>query len=378
MKKVPCTQALRKTKRELRSGFTTGACAAAAAKGAMLMLVTGARPEGVTIPFPNGSRHYFRLENRDVTMRDAAGRPVTATASVIKDAGDDPDVTNGAEIIAAVCLSSHKSGQAAVVVKAGSGVGTVTRQGLAVPPGEPAINPGPRTMIREAVKEALETAGAVKCTVEVTIAVTNGELLAEHTLNRRLGIEGGISILGTTGIVRPVSSKAWTDTIEVSMNVARAAGLKEIVLSTGRTSERYVQEMLDLPEESLVMMGDYLSYSLKAAARMGFSQIHLAGMWAKIVKAALEIPQTHVRNGALDARQTADLLACLGLDKAAALKMRSANTAREIYQLLKQQGRTDIIKSVCIRAREYAEKESGLAVKIYLVTSDKGIVAVAE
>lgn len=377
METVSGTPRLRKKRKKLRSGFTTGACAAAAAKGALLALTTGSGPARVTIPFPHGLRHCFRLKTCAVSMRDKTGIPAAARASVIKDAGDDPDVTNGAEIIAEVCFGSHAHGEPPVLLKAGSGVGTVTRPGLPVPPGEPAINPGPKAMISEAIKEAFKDAGPAERTVEVTISVTDGELLAEHTLNRRLGIEGGISILGTTGIVRPVSAKAWTDTIEVSMSVARAAGLNEVVLSTGRTSERHVQEMLKLPEEALVMMGDYLSCSLKAAARMGFSQIHLAGMWAKIVKAALEIPQTHVRNGALEIRQAAELLECLGLDAVSALKMRSANTAREIYQSLIRQERTDIIKAVCVRAGEYAQRESGLAVKIYLVTSDKGVVETA-
>jgi len=208
----------------------------------------------------------------------------------------------------------------------------------------------------------------------VTISVRNGEELAKKTLNRRLGIIGGLSILGTTGIVRPVSAKAWTDTIDASMKVARAAGLDQVLLSTGRTSEAAVQKLLHLPEEAQVMMGDYLEYALKAANRHGFGKIHLAGMWAKILKCALCIPQTHVRNGALEMEQAAGLLGELGLDQDSVARMTNANTAREILHLLQEQGKDDLVRAVCCKARQYAEECSGLPVSIYLVTSEEGVI----
>ena len=362
----------RKTK--LRSGFTTGACAAAAAKGALQYLLSGKPVSKVDIPFPDGSRHSFRLSTCKAVSQDSHGRIVVTSASVIKDAGDDPDVTNGAEISAQTRFTVAGSEVPGIVLRAGPGVGTVTRPGLAVPPGNPAINPGPRRMIQNAVQEVPGIKDYANKALEVTVSVKDGELLAEKTLNRRLGIKGGISILGTTGIVRPVSAKAWTDTIDASMSVARAACIDEVLLSTGRTSERQVQELLKLPEEAQVMMGDYLSYALRAAAKYGFSRIHLAGMWAKILKAALEIPQTHVRNGALETRQAARLLQRLGLAETEAQELEEANTAREIYDRLKSSGRGKIIRAVCERARDYAIKESGLQVTIYLVTSDHGVV----
>ncbi|WP_457573246.1 cobalt-precorrin-5B (C(1))-methyltransferase [Desulfolithobacter sp.] len=371
-----------KTKR-LRSGFTTGACAAAAAKGAALLL-RGSRPHSVEIPFPTGDRHGFVLHS--CCLQDDQ-----ATASVIKDAGDDPDVTNGAEIIAVVELA-EMGGEDWLTLCGGPGVGTVTKPGLPVAPGEPAINPVPRRMIREALLEALAEANSVSETdgvsetdvqplpLKVTICVRDGELLAEKTLNARLGIVGGLSILGTTGIVRPISAKAWTDTIDASMKVARAAGLDEVLLSTGRTSEAAVQRYLEtrrsasLPEEAQVMMGDYLAYGLKAARRHGFAKIHLAGMWAKVLKCALEIPQTHVRHGALEVRQAADLLERLGLDQTMARELAGANTAREIYERLSRAGRSDLIRAVCEEAVRYARKRSGLQVELYLVTSEAGVV----
>ncbi len=354
-------------KKKLRSGFTTGACAAAAAKAAALVLLRGLKLDTVEIPFPVGDRYSFKLHS--CVWQD--GR---VTASVIKDAGDDPDVTNGAEIIAIVERWNTASGEKLIVIAGGPGVGKVTKPGLPVSVGKPAINPVPGEMIRAAVCEAMAEAGADLTPLLVTICVTDGELLAEKTLNSRLGIIGGLSILGTTGIVRPVSAKAWTDTIEASMKVARAVGLSEVILSTGRTSEAAVQRLLNLPDEAQVMMGDYLAYALKAAKRHGMVKIHLAAMWAKMLKCALGIPQTHVRHGALEVQHAADLLHELGLEREVADTMATANTAREIFQRLKEAGRDELILAVCLRARQYAVKHSGLPVEVYLVTSEDGVV----
>ncbi|MGE4561097.1 MAG: cobalt-precorrin-5B (C(1))-methyltransferase CbiD, partial [Desulfobulbus sp.] len=300
-----------------------------------------------------------------------------AMASVVKDAGDDPDVTNGAEIGAEVRWLEGVRDES-VILANGPGVGRVTKPGLPIPVGESAINPVPRRMIREAVLEALADSGHQQQAVEVAIFVRDGEVLAEKTLNRRLGVIGGLSILGTTGIVRPISAKAWTDTIDASMQVARAAGLTEVILSTGRTSEAAVQRLLGLPEESQVMMGDYLRYGLEAAKRHGFARIHLAEMWAKLVKAALAVPQTHVRNGALEVHQAADLLAELGLDDATYQQLRGANTAREIYDHLQTIHRNDLVVAVSQRAKARAEQWSGLPVRVYLVTAEQGVVHVTD
>ena len=357
--------------KRLRSGYTTGACAAAAAKAAVLGLCGGASSESVTIPFPDASRVTFAL---------CRWQPETAgafLASVVKDAGDDPDVTNGAEIVAVAagltgndlpprCLGPEAGGR--LLLCAGEGVGMVTKPGLPVAVGEPAINPVPRRMIAAAVGEALAAAGE-QSRVMVIISVPNGEVLAARTLNQRLGIVGGLSILGTTGIVRPVSAEAWTATISASMDVARAVGLDEVVLSTGRTSERAVQELLGLPEEALAMMGDYLAFSLKAAAAHGFRRIHLAAMWAKAVKAAMGIPQTHVRHGALEADEAVGLLARLEVEPALLKELKGANTARELYERLMALGRADVIRLVCSEAKAFAERTAGLPVDFYLVDS---------
>jgi cobalt-precorrin-5B (C1)-methyltransferase len=354
--------------RRLRSGYTTGACAAAATKAAVLLLLGRPRPESVEIPFPDGSRHGFAVHYCEVKSGQA-------WASVIKDAGDDPDVTNGAEIAASVSFlpegESLADGvrleQTGIFLCGGAGVGRVTKPGLAVKPGEPAINPVPRRMILAAALEALGTVAGKPLQVEISVA--KGEELAEKTLNNRLGIVGGLSILGTTGIVHPVSAEAWTATIEASLSVAKEAGLTEVVLSTGRTSEKGAQTMLALQEEAYAMMGDYLEFSLLAAARRGFATIHLTGMWAKIMKAALEIPQTHVRHGALEVTEGLALLVRLGADSSLLASLKEVNTAREIHERLHEQGRDDLIRAVCEAAKRYAQKVSGLPVHVYLVNN---------
>ncbi len=379
-------------KHRLRSGYTTGACAAAAAKAAMICILSDMAPDSVEIPFPNGSRHRFMIKRAAISREG-----IEAYASVIKDAGDDPDVTNGAEIITTVRITNSREpdttsyGPASaslpeITFCAGQGVGTVTRPGLAVPPGEPAINPGPRKMIREAIIEAMQqddtgrgmTSPYPIQSIEVTVSIPNGKELASKTLNRRLGIVGGLSILGSTGIVRPVSARAWTDTIDVSLRVAREAGCQEVILSTGRTSERVVQERLKLPEPAMIMMGDYIEHTLKSAGKTGFSRLHLAMMWAKMVKAAMKIPQTHVRHGAIDIENTLKLLEKAGMDRQMRRELENANTARHILEILQTHGRSDIIRRVCEMAWEYAVMVSGIPVTIYLVHSNRGIIETVE
>jgi len=349
-----------KTKR-LRSGFTTGACAAAAAKAAALILMQNSPTGQVEIPFPDGSRKSFALH------ASTGPEKGVAASSIIKDAGDDPDVTNGTEICASVCLGFSETETNCVAIDeillcGGVGVGRVTKPGLAVQVEEPAINPVPREMIVKAVREAIPLGK-----LTVTISVPEGKILAEKTLNHRLGIVDGISILGTTGIVRPVSADAWKATIEASLDVAKEAGLKDAVLSTGRTSERGAQQLLNLGEEAYAMMGDYLEFSLKEAAKRGFTTIHLAGMWAKIIKAALRVPQTHVRNGVLEMADAAALLAGLGARGELLEKIKQANTAREMYQHISHAQQQELVTGVCRKAQEYCEDVTGREVKVYLV-----------
>src|SRR5262245_32434365 len=230
--------------RPLRYGWTTGACATAAAKAAYTALLTGEFPDPVTVTLPRGDHPAFAL----ATTAEGEG---TATAGVVKDAGDDPDVTHGALILVTVRRTSEGSG---VSFRAGEGAGTVARPGLPVPPGEPAISPVPGKMLREASEEVAAAHGDGG-DVEIEIAIPGGEALAAKTLNGRLGIVGGLSILGTTGIVVPYSCSAWIHSIHRGIDVASAAGLGQIAGSTGSASEDAVRKLHGLPELALIDMG---------------------------------------------------------------------------------------------------------------------------
>lgn len=367
--------------RKLRSGYTTGACAAAAAKAATLVLIGMEYPSlpspiSISIPFPDGSRHSIGIARTWYDTGEAA-----AYASVIKDAGDDPDVTDGAQVVAGLRFRADREGSEwvngeppRITIKGGRGVGVVTRPGLPVPVGQPAINPVPARMIREAVAEAMKETGSKPFDVEVTVSVPEGESLSRKTLNGRLGIVGGISILGTTGIVRPVSSEAWTATISASMNVADAMGRKEIVLSSGRSSECAHMSKYGFPDETYVMMGDYVEYALLETKKHTFHRMHLCAQWAKMLKIAMATPQTHVRHGAIDASGAAAFLRNLG---DAEFLFRDFNTAREIFDLIASSGlRPRLFSSVCAAARRYAESVAGpTPIAIHLVSYQGEIIA---
>src|ERR1700720_860880 len=278
--------------RPLRRGWTTGTCATAAAKAAYTALLTGDFPDPVEVALPRGERPSFALA---VTRKDVD----SATAGVVKDAGDDPDVTHGALVLATIRPAAPGSG---VTFRAGAGVGTVTRAGLPVPPGEPAINPVPRRMICDAIAEVAAAARG-SGDVEVEIGIADGEKLAARTLNARLGIVGGLSILGTTGIVVPYSCSAWIHSIHRGIDVARAADLTHIAGSTGSNSESAVQKFHRLPEIALIDMGDFVGGMLKYLRRHPVARVTIAGGVGKMTKLAQGLLDLHSKRGAGRPRQ---------------------------------------------------------------------------
>jgi cobalt-precorrin-5B (C1)-methyltransferase len=323
---VPKSMAMQRQRR-LRTGFTTGAAAAAAARGALIRLLEGKTPERVQIAFLTGET--TRIDIASLVVENET----TAVCTVIKDAGDDPDITHRAVIGARVTLAG--GGGARVRIRGGVGVGTVTKPGLEVPVGEPAINAGPREMIEAEVRGVLARSGYAG-SVRVEVFVPEGERLAQKTLNPRLGILGGLSILGTTGIERPMSHDAYIATIESSLSVARAAGLDHVVLTTGRRSERFAQMLWqDLTEETFIQIGDFFEASLTAAVEKGIETVTLTVFFGKAVKMAQGVPHTH----AARSRLTLDRLSAWSLettgDKDLAERVRKANTARHAFDLLK-------------------------------------------
>ena len=307
--------------RPLRRGWTTGACATAAAKAAYTALLTGEFPDPVEITLPKGNAHpAFALATTELGED-------RATAGVVKDAGDDPDVTHGALILASVRRAAPGSG---VSFRAGEGVGTVTKAGLPLAPGEPAINPMPREMLRTAIAEVAAAKGDAG-DVEIEIAVPGGEELAKHTLNGRLGILGGISILGTTGIVIPYSCSAWIHSIHRGIDVARAAGLDHIAGATGTTSEAAVQTLHDMPETALIDMGDFVGGMLKYVRTHPVPRVTIAGGVGKMTKLAQGLLDLHSRRGSVDLGVLASLAETAGGSPDLSDRIKAANTAAEAF-----------------------------------------------
>jgi cobalt-precorrin-5B (C1)-methyltransferase len=312
----------RRPQAPLRRGWTTGACATAATKAAFQALLTGSFPDPVTIRLPRGETPAFALLRYRL---DAA----SATASVLKDAGDDPDVTHGAEIAATV---RHLPAGSGVCFKAGPGVGMVTRAGLPVPPGEPAINPVPRRMMQEALAEVAEAQGA-EADLEVEISVPGGEALAQKTWNPRLGIVGGLSILGTTGIVVPFSCAAWIHSIHRGIDVARAAGLGHVAGSTGNASEQAVQARYGLPEIALLDMGDFAGGLLKYLRDHPLPRLTIAGGFGKLTKLAQGALDLHSSRSEVDRAFLAGLTQEAGGGAGLQEAILQANTAAEALDI---------------------------------------------
>jgi cobalt-precorrin-5B (C1)-methyltransferase len=314
-------------KHKLRSGFTTGTAAAAAAKGALIRLLERRSPDAVVVELLNGE--MWRIPIHCIFEKSTE----EAECTVIKDAGDDPDVTNHAVIGARVVLLDQNPAST-VEILGGEGVGRVTKPGLEVPPGEPAINSGPRKMIENSVKHVLKR-NRKNHAVRVEIFVPDGEKLAQKTLNGRLGILGGISILGTTGVVRPMSHKAYTATIFSALSVARASGVKELVLSTGRRSERCAQSIYsDISPEGFIQIGDFFSESLKMVVESDFNKVFMAVFFGKALKMAQGAECTHAAKTRLSLQSLAAWGIEDGCSKEFAKKLAAANTAREAFEYI--------------------------------------------
>ena len=326
-------------KARLRTGFSTGACAAAAAKAAFSALREGRFPDPVCIRLPGGECPCFPLAERARGENGAWAR-----AGVIKDAGDDPDITHGALILATV--RPRRDGGRGVRFLAGEGVGTVTLPGLPVPPGEPAINPGPRLMIREAL---MDVAGGPEPDVEVEIAIPGGAALAARTMNPRLGIVGGLSILGTTGIVRPYSCAAWIASIREGVDVARALGLEHIAGCTGRTSERAVRRLFDLPEQALIDMGGFVGGLLKYVRRHPVPRLTIAGGPGKLAKLAQGAMDLHSSRTRVDMAALAGWALAAGGDAELAEAVASARTVAAATALAADAG-VDLAGEIARRA----------------------------
>jgi cobalt-precorrin-5B (C1)-methyltransferase len=345
----------------LRRGWTTGACAAAAAQAAFAALLTGEFPDPVTIRLPRGQKPSFPL-----ALAERRGN--CARAGIVKDAGDDPDVTHGATIIAEVAWAPPGSG---IGFAAGEGVGTVTRAGLQLAVGEPAINPAPRAMIREALRDLAEANGAPPPDLTVTVAIPGGERLAEKTMNARLGIVGGLSVLGTTGIVVPYSCASWVHSIHRGIDVARAAGLNHIAAATGTTSERAVQRLYTLPEHALIDMGDFAGGTLKYLRSHPIERLTIAGGFAKMAKLAAGHLDLHSSKSRVDPAMLTGILEAAGADRET-LAMASGNDSAGGVLEASGAWRPALADGVARRAREVALATLSGATAVEVAIVDRG------
>jgi cobalt-precorrin-5B (C1)-methyltransferase len=382
-------------KKELRSGFSTGTAAAAAARAALRHLLTGSCSDTVSVRLPSGD--YLAIPVAWTGMEGA-----TATARVIKDAGDDPDITNGAEIKASVSVL-RPAGQRGILLKTGKGIGMVTKPGLPVIPGEPAVNPVPRQMLAENISLELQLLenpdfkppfanpppdkawlhlpfcpGATSMrqadfSILVELEVPKGEELARHTLNPRLGIVGGISILGTTGIVKPFSNEAYEQTITAALSVAASSGCGTAVLSTGGKSERFAMDLLkELPSEAFVQIADFFSFGVREARRFGFSNIIHSLFFGKAIKMAQGCPYTHARTAPLELNFLAATARSQGYDAQHCRELASANTARHALEIIAGKGSLSILDSIAATAAAQSARLAGDGAQIRLLLFDYG------
>jgi len=344
----------------LRRGWTTGACATAATKAALTALITGEFPDPVGIILPKGEVPYFQLEY------EGLGEGY-AMAGIVKDAGDDPDVTHGATIISTVFPAPPGTG---IVFQAGEGVGTVTRPGLQILPGEAAINPTPRRMMTEICEQICAEYG-LPADLVITISVPGGEEIAQKTWNPRLGIVGGISILGTTGVVHPFSCSAWIHSIHRGIDVARAEGQKHVLAPTGSTSEDAAQAIYDLPEFAVLDMGDFAGGVLKYLREHPIEKLTIAGGFAKLTKLAQGELDLHSARSQVDKSFLWQIAEKAGAPSDIKDRILFANTALEVLELTQGLG-IDMATPIAQKTKEAALATlRGAPVDVEIIVTDR-------
>lgn len=348
-----------KSGQKLRTGFTTGTCATAAAKAALVSIITKKRIESIEVLLPKDKR---------ITINVASCRfdNNTARCSVIKDGGDDPDVTHGAEIIADLQITDH-SGQ--IEIDGGIGVGRVTKPGLGLQIGSAAINPTPKKMLiqnlTEIGKEILQKNG-----IRVIVSVPKGAEIAPKTDNPRLGIMGGISILGTTGIVVPYSTASFAASIRQSLDVTIAMGDNTVVLTTGGRSEDYARKEINLPDHCFVQMGDFSGYTIQQCAKKSIKTAHVAGFVGKLTKIAMGIKQTHVKGSKVDMDFLADLAKDCNANNKTIDEIKKANTARHVQEIIIENKIDGFFVALCKMAYDQMRMHSENKVELKVILFD--------
>jgi cobalt-precorrin-5B (C1)-methyltransferase len=323
----------------LKTGYTTGTSATAATKAALLALISNKTVDSVTVPLPKHKTARLKIA---WTRFDGNN---SVTSSVIKNAGDDPDVTHGAEICSTVSFINQND---KIIIDGGKGVGRVTKPGLGLDVGKAAINPTPRTMIEQAVRE-VAAQELKEHSLSVIISVPNGEEIAKKTDNPRLGILGGISILGTTGIVLPYSTASFAASIKQSLDVALAMGTYTVVLTTGGRSEDFAKVLFgkSLPDHSFVQIGDFAGYAIKQCANKKLHKVILAGFIGKLTKMATGVKQTHVKGSHVDIEFMAEVAAECNSPNSVIHQIKNANTARHVSEIINKNNISGFFDLIC-------------------------------
>jgi len=345
-------------KTKLRTGFTTGSCATASSKAGILAIINQENIERIEIILPKRSKLDIQINSCEFTNN-------SAKCSVIKDGGDDPDVTHGAEIIVDVELTDVVG---EIEIDGGEGVGRVTKPGLGLEIGSAAINPTPKKMIleniREVAKELLEKKG-----IKITVSVPKGKELGPKTDNPRIGIVGGISILGTSGIVIPYSTASFAAAIRQQISVVNTMNDDSVVLTTGGRSEDFAREIIDLPDHSFIQMGDFSGYTIKQCAKQGLKKAYVAGFIGKLAKMAAGVKQTHVKGGKVDMKFLSELAKRCNANGDTISKILGANTARNVQEIIiedKVDGFFDeITKETCNQMRQHSDEKIPVEVILF-------------
>ncbi|MBI4715833.1 MAG: cobalt-precorrin-5B (C(1))-methyltransferase [Nitrospirae bacterium] len=351
-------------RRGLRTGYSTGACATAAARAALQALLTGLPVQQAEVILPQGERVLFPVAECRIQGEEAA-------CGVIKDAGDDPDVTHGALILATVSFTGE-AGRIDLV--AGEGVGVVTRPGLGLPVGVPDITRVPRQMMTRMVQE-MAGDHLKKGGVRIVLSIPGGEERARKTELLRLGVVGGLAILGTTGIVKPYSTAAYRAGIRVAVRAAAAQGFRRLVITTGGMSERFARKWIDLPEGAFIQMGDFVGHTLRACVREEIEKVTISGMIGKLSKMAQGTMQTHAAGSEVDMGFLAGLAAMSGAAPAVLEEIRRANTARQAAEIAVSEGVPGFFELLCHKVCEAARRhvKDQLIVECLLTDFEGGV-----
>ncbi|MGI0003849.1 MAG: cobalt-precorrin-5B (C(1))-methyltransferase, partial [Candidatus Nitrosotenuis sp.] len=353
-----------KPRQKLRTGYTTGTCATAAAKAALVAITTQKKVKEIEVLLP-------KEKKLTINVFSCQFESTSAKCSVIKDGGDDPDVTHGAEIVVELELTKNAN---QIEIDGGQGVGRVTKPGLGLDIGSAAINPTPKKMI---IDNLTRTGGKIlkKNGIKVLISVPKGKEIAPKTDNPRLGISGGISILGTTGIVIPYSTASFAASIRQSLDVTIAMKNDAVVLTTGGRSEEFSKKEISLPDHCFVQMGDFAGYTIQQCAKKGIKKAHVAGFIGKLTKMAMGVKQTHVKGSKVDMDFLAKIAAKCGAPSKVQDQIKKANTARHVQEIVVENKTGGFFSAVCseVHKQMRSHSENKVALDVILFDFDGSV-----